>query len=152
MPQAATVTLTRVLRAPIERVFAACSQPELIARWLICCDNNSDTATATATAANTLEVGGRYRIDMARGGQVFAQIDGEYLDIAAPNRLVFTWRSANVGVQDSVVTIDLRNAGADTTELRLTHAVDPASLDGQRFAVGWTQALANLLTLMEEIP
>ncbi len=143
-----TVTLTRVLRAPIERVFAACSQPELMARWLICCDNDHGTATAT----NTLEVGGRYRVEMARDGQVFARIDGEYIDIAFPHRLAFTWRSANVGVQDSVVCIDLRDTGAHTTELRLTHAVDPASLDGQRFAVGWNQALANLLKLMEVLP
>ncbi len=148
MAQQATVTLTRVLRAPIERVFAACSQPELIARWLICCDSNSGTATAT----NTLEVGGRYRVDMVRDGKVFAQIEGEYIAIAAPHRLVFTWRSANVGVQDSVVHIDLRDAGAHTTELRLTHAVDPETLDGQRFTVGWTQSLANLLKLMEMLP
>jgi uncharacterized protein YndB with AHSA1/START domain len=147
MPYPDTVTLTRLLHAPIERVFAACSQPALIARWLICCDADNGTATAT----NTLEVGGRYRVQMVRGGQVFAEVDGEYTDIAPPHRLAFTWRSANVGVQDSIVRIDLRDAGARTTELRLTHAVDPASLDGQRFAVGWTQALANLLTLMEEL-
>jgi uncharacterized protein YndB with AHSA1/START domain len=140
-----TITLTRVLRAPIERVFAACSQPTLFARWLICCDDG------TASGANDLQVGGRYSIEMARGGQVFARIDGEYLDIAAPHRLAFTWRSANVGVQDSIVRIDLRDAGAQTTELRLTHAVDPDSHDGQRLAVGWTQALANLMTLMEEL-
>lgn len=148
MSQPDTVTLTRLLRAPIARVFAACSQPALIARWLICCDGDS----STATASNTLEVGGHYRVEMSRDGKVFAQVDGEYITIAAPHHLAFTWRSANVGVQDSIVRIDLRDTGAHTTELRLTHAVDPASLDGQRFAVGWTQALANLLKLMEALP
>ena len=137
------LVLTRLVHAPIERVFAACSQPELFSRWLICSDNGA------ATATNALHVGGQYSVEMARDGQVFARIDGEYLAIAAPHRLVFTWRSANVSVQDSVVTIDLRDTGAHTTELRLTHAIAPDSVDGQRFAHGWTQALANLLNLME---
>lgn len=142
----ATLVLTRLVHAPIERVFAACSQPELFSRWLICCDNG------TATASNALHVGGHYSVEMARDGQVFARIDGEYLDVVAPHHLVFTWRSANVGVQDSVVTIDLRDTGSSTTELRLTHAIDPDSLDGKRFAQGWTQALANLLNLMKVLP
>lgn len=145
-PTPSTVALTRVLHAPIARVFAACSQPALIARWLIC----SGDAGATATATNTLEVGGSYRIAMARDGDVFARIEGEYTDIAPPHRLAFTWRSANVGVQNSLVRIDLRDTGAGMTELRLTHAVDPASTDGQRFTVGWTQALAHLTTLLED--
>ncbi|MES2951377.1 MAG: SRPBCC domain-containing protein [Pseudomonadota bacterium] len=145
-----TLVLTRLLHAPIERVFAACSKPELFSRWLICCDNNSGTATATAT--NTLQVGGHYRVEMARDGQVFARIDGEYLAIAAPHHLVFTWRSENVSVQNSVVRIDLLDTGAGTTELRLSHAIDPDSHDGKRFTQGWTQALANLLKLMEVIP
>ncbi len=140
------LVLTRLVRAPIARVFAACSQPELFARWLVCRDNG------TATASNALHVGGHYSVDMVRDGQVYARIDGEYLAITAPHRLVFTWRSANVGIQNSVVTIDLRDTGDNTTELRLTHAIDPDSHDGQRFASGWTRALDNLLKQMEASP
>jgi uncharacterized protein YndB with AHSA1/START domain len=141
-----TLVLTRVVQAPIERVFAACSQPELLSRWLICSDNG------TAAARNTLQVGGHYSVEMARDGQVFAKIDGEYLKITPPHHLAFTWRSANVGVQNSVVTIDLCDTGFRTTELRLTHAINPNSLDGRRFAHGWAQALTNLLHLMEARP
>ena len=140
------VFVTRLMPAAIERVFAACSQPELLSRWLVCDENGG------ATTTNEFRVGGRFRIDMKREGEFLGRTEGEYLEIVAPRRLVFTWSAPHVGVTTSVVTIELNAKGDEQTELRLTHSVDPATEAGARHARGWTTALANLNQFLEEHP
>src|SRR5262249_52863139 len=94
-----SLSLTRMLPAPIAGVFEACTRPELMSVWLVC------RADGTATALNELKLGGSYRVEMTRDGQAIGGAYGEYLEIEAPRRLVFTWNSDNAGVRDSVVTI-----------------------------------------------
>jgi len=66
---------------------------------------------------------------------------GEYIEIKPPERLVFTWNSH--AVQDSRVTIDLRDLG-DSTELWLTHELLPTESLRQGHSEGWTKALEKL--------
>ncbi|MDP2270679.1 MAG: SRPBCC domain-containing protein [Archangium sp.] len=135
------VFITRLMPAAIDRVFAACSRPELLSRWLVCEENGE------ATATSEFRVGGRFRIDMKRGST-----EGEYLEIVPPRRLVFTWSAPHVGVATSVVTIELKARSDEQTEVRLTHSVDPATEAGARHARGWTTALANLNQMLKEQP
>jgi uncharacterized protein YndB with AHSA1/START domain len=54
--------ITRLLPATPERVFAACTRPELLAQWLTCVEDGEATATAEP------RVGGPFRIEMRRRG------------------------------------------------------------------------------------
>jgi uncharacterized protein YndB with AHSA1/START domain len=137
-----SLSLARVLPAAIEDVFEACTRPELLARWLVCSEDG------TASAMNELRVGGRFRVQMRRGDEVIGGAEGRYVEIAPPVRLAFTWSAPNVGVRDSLVTIELRAVGDEETELVLTHALDPATEAGKRHARGWTVSLANLQRLL----
>lgn len=138
------VVITRILPASIERVFAACSRPELLSRWLVCGEHG------TATVTNEFQVGGRFHIAMQLPGGGVAGAEGEYVEIVPPRRLVFTWIAAHVGVASSVVTIDLAARGAEQTELRLIHSVDPCAVAGERHARGWTTALTTLHRFLKE--
>jgi uncharacterized protein YndB with AHSA1/START domain len=138
-----SLSLTRVLPANISRVFEACTQPELMSRWLVCC------ADGSATAWSDLRLGGTYRIEMTRGGKAIGAAYGEYLEIQAPRRLVFTWNSDNAGVRDSVVTIELKELGRET-ELTLIHTLDPDTNEGRAHARGWTVSISNLERLLGE--
>ena len=48
-----------------------------------------------------------------------------------------------MGVQNSIVTIELKPIGAKT-ELALTHNLDPETREGRAHAQGWEGSLANL--------
>lgn len=140
------LVITRLLPAAPERVFAACTRPELLAQWLTCVEDGEATATAEP------RVGGPFRIEMRRRGEaeVVGYAEGEYIELLPPHRLVFTWRADHVGVATSIVTIELRAIGADRTELRLTHSIDPLSLAGVRHARGWATSLTNLHRTLDE--
>lgn len=135
-----TVTSLRVQRrfaANVTRVFEAWTKPELIAKWFVV--DPSWKAKATAD----VRVGGKYRVEMDRGdGTIFVAF-GEYLEIVAPRRLVFTWSSAVPPVAGTVVTVELASVGGGT-ELTLTHELLPDTEEGRAHTLGWEGTLGNL--------
>ncbi|AKF02949.1 SRPBCC family protein [Sandaracinus amylolyticus] len=143
MSDASRLVVTRVLPAPIARVFDAWTRSETLARWFTC------TPAWDATAESDLRVGGRYRVVMHEGSRVAGVAYGEYLEIDRPRRLVFTWSAeGNAPVQGSVVTVELEAIGA-RTRLTLTHDLDPGSEVGRAHARGWDGTLARLCGWLE---
>jgi uncharacterized protein YndB with AHSA1/START domain len=131
------VTVTRLLSARRERVFEAWTRPDLMARWFF------PGSGWQAQISSELRVGGRWQVVMrdAEGGQHLQF--GEYREIVPPTRLVFTWSCPDLGVDSSVVTVELRDR-AGQTELQLTHELpaDPQVLRGHE--EGWLGCLSNL--------
>lgn len=127
--------ITRILDAPIERVFAAWTDPAQMTRWFFVQE------TWSAEVANDLRVGGAFSIKMhATEGAVFA-CSGVYLEIEPPQRLVFSWTS--YAVSDTRVTIELRDTGSGT-ELTLIHE-DLIDVDVRSsHAEGWGGCLVSL--------
>lgn len=113
------------------------SQPGATASWFVV------DPSWTVKATNDFRVGGKYRVEMRRDdGTVFLAF-GEYVEISAPRRLVFTWSSALPAIDRSLVTIELRPVGS-ATELTLTHENLPDTDEGRAHSVGWEGTLDNL--------
>ena len=130
--------LKRILPAEIRRVFAAWTNADALARWFVC------SPEWTATTTNDFRVGGKYRIEMHSGQRMVGVASGEYREIDAPRRLVFTWTSeGRIGVRDSLVTIELKTVG-NKTELSLTHDIAPQTPEGRSHAEGWEGCLTSL--------
>jgi uncharacterized protein YndB with AHSA1/START domain len=131
------ISIRRLLNAPRARVFAAWTRPDLMARWFF------PGAGWTVKVTSDFEVGGRYELDMCDSEGVRHVQFGQYREIVSPSRLVFTWSCPDLGVVDSVVTVDLvdRDEG---TELILTHELpaDPKIRSGHD--EGWQGCLGNL--------
>src|ERR1051325_698321 len=137
------ISVTRTLPARRELVFSAWTRPELMARWFF--PDPSWTATVTAE----LRVGGRYEISMRDGaGGVHLQF-GEYREIVPVSRLVFTWSCPELGVKDSVVTVELGERG-NHTELPLLHELPPDPKIRREHEEGWTGCLGNLGSLLAD--
>ena len=129
------VTITRVLQAPIERVFAAWTDPALMARWFF------PVPAWTAEVEHDLAVGGRYTIRMYTGEPEPTVMTGVYQSIERPTRLVFTWNSH--AIVDTLVTIELRDLGG-MTELTLTHERLVEAATRELTTSGWAGCLDSL--------
>jgi uncharacterized protein YndB with AHSA1/START domain len=138
-----TLRLRRVLPATRERVFRAWTDPHAIMEWWIPNDGFSVPA-----AEIDLRVGGRYRVTMRNpDGETF-HLAGTYREVAAPERLVYTWNwegtSSDIG--ETLVTVEFRDLGT-TTEVVLTHTL-PDVTQRDRHGVGWNGCLDRLRTVL----
>jgi len=131
------LTVRRVLDAPRLLVFEAWTRPDLMARWFFPEQGWSSRVTAD------VRVGGRYELRMIdTEGKVHLQF-GEYREIVAGSRLVFTWSCPDLAVESSVVTLELVDHGAKT-ELMLTHELPPDPTVRGEHEHGWHGCLAQL--------
>ncbi|MEO8624680.1 MAG: SRPBCC domain-containing protein [bacterium] len=134
--------MSRTIRASRERVFSAWTEPDELAGWW----RMREDGWSFSLASIDLRVGGRYRLGMTAPDGTLHVAVGEYRDIERPSRLAFTWNWENPAddVGDTLVTIELREAGEHVTELVLTHErfTDPARAASHER--GWTQLFALL--------
>lgn len=139
-----SLTIVRRLKAPPARVYAAWTRPELMVRWW-----GPDDGPVLSAEADP-RVGGRFRV-------VFQTLDGkthdcrgEYREVEANRKLVFTWQWVTMPEQQSLVTIMLHPVD-EGTEMNFTHAqfVDEAERDGH--LQGWNGAFDNLAAQCAEL-
>jgi uncharacterized protein YndB with AHSA1/START domain len=118
----------RIDAAP-EAIFPFLTDPQKIVRW------KGVDATVEASP------GGVYRVNVT--GVKHAV--GEYLEVDAPNRVVFTWGwegDEQLPPGSSTVTIELISDG-DGTIVRLTHSGLPEGADAAQLQ-GWEHFLPRL--------
>ena len=129
------VVVTKVVKASPEEVFEAFTNPEIMAKWFY---GHEDWSVEVS---NTLEIGGKYILNMvATDGKEYKHT-GEYKVIAPPEKLVFTWNSDFA--QNTVVTVSFRQV-AKGTEITLEHEFLPTDEARKSHTKGWTVCLNNL--------
>lgn len=137
--------LKKVIMAPVEKVFAAWTKPELLSRWLS--PGNGSTVLESVV---DLKVGGRYRIRMKgeMNGMEFDVVAVGIYEQIVPNRLLsFTWsyeddeRRKLVG--DSTVTVALTPI-AGGTELTLIHEKLASEAGRRGHEWGWINCMEKL--------
>ena len=137
-----SLTLTRHIKAPVERVFKAWIEGEALRRWF-----GPRDSVSVSVADVDLRIGGRYRIVMQEPGGETHRVSGEYREIVPNERLVFTWAWESTPERQSLVTVVLRPVQGGT-DLTLTHAqfFDEAARD--RHAAGWGGSLPRLANFL----
>ena len=104
------VRIARVIRGPVEHVWRAHQEPELLQRWLLGPDGWTMPVCEVAHS-----VGDRYRYEWERedGSERFG-FEGELLDVAPPHRAVTTERM--IGMEGPATTneLTLTSVGAGT--------------------------------------
>lgn len=137
--------VSKTLNAPIHAVYSAWTDADRVAQWFAPGDDYKTVVTQM-----DVRLGGGYCIEMhTPEGQIHI-VSGEYVEIAEPNRLVFTWSWAHEA-DDNVmlVSIDLSEHGG-TTRLDLLHERLPSAASRDLHNEGWAACLARLLTLMAQ--
>ncbi len=134
--------LSRRIAATPDEVFDAWTRADAVNQWLI-------PGPVTTRAQLDPRVGGRFRIEMIDGDDHNAH-EGEYLRLERPHLLEFSWLSRATQQQRSVVTVELKAAGADATDLTLTHRLLPDATAVAKHTGGWTLALDKLTARFKE--
>jgi uncharacterized protein YndB with AHSA1/START domain len=138
-----SLTLKRRLKARPEKVYAAWTDPDKIARWF----GPAQVIAGSVQAEIDLRTGGYYRIafDIADGRH--NQVGGVYRDVVPNRKLVFSWAWHTTPERESLVTVSLQSDG-DGTLLTLHHEqlFDEAARDGHES--GWIGTLDKLETFI----
>ena len=142
-----TLRVTRTFPAKREEVFHAWTDPKALARWL-----HPSDEFVTRVPVLELRPGGRYRVEMQIGDSTHVVV-GEYREIRAPERLVFTWRweksDMAAGFDDTVVTLEFHERGG-STELVLIHEKLASVEEREKHDHGWKGCLEQLGRYLSE--
>ena len=137
------LTISKVFDAPIERLFACFTQPELLSQW------HAPSDTMTAKAEVNLQVGGHYRIAMTdTDGKVHTAI-GEFHEIDAPNKLVYSWSWEGGDDLKTTITINFKAVG-NQTEVELTHQGFVQEEVTQHHSQGWSGIFQRLALFLNQ--
>jgi uncharacterized protein YndB with AHSA1/START domain len=137
-----TLRLERTFDAPVEAVFDAWTNPEVLRRWWI-----ADSSWRTPVAEVDLRVGGRYRLSMEDpAAEALHTVLGEYREIRRPDRLVYSWAweedEGRIG-HSSTVTVEFIGDEERTTVV-LVHSDFTSEESRDRHRGGWEGCLENL--------
>ena len=131
------LTLHRVIDAPVEAVYAAWTEPEMLRRWLA--PGNATVVRAVAEVA----VGGTFLIEMrgAEGRRWLTR--GLYREVVPHRRLVHTWRWEGSEIE-TLVTVEFEPESPGRTHLTLTHARFAEDDARDEHEQGWSGCLEKL--------
>jgi len=136
-----SITLTRTLRAPRERVFESWTRPEHVKCWW------DPAGYPLAECEIDLRVGGTFRF-VSRHSSVEYEFAGVYREITPPGRLTFLAMGAlgHVILEESAgktqMTVKIECSSADHLEQYLKAGVD----------AGTAKTLDNLVTYVDATP
>jgi len=124
------------LAAPPERVFRALASKEITNWWV------RAGVFDTRDWAGDLCIGGRWRASGIARGQPYA-IEGEFLEIDAPRKLVHTWHLLGAPNALTIVTYDIeqRHGG---TRVTLRHDGFTSADTCTNTAIGWETSFEQL--------
>lgn len=137
-----SVVLVRKLSSPARSVFAAWTEPGLLAKWL------APGAHVVTSVMVDLRKGGRYRLEGVGGDGKPYSFSGTYLELAEDRRVAMSWSydgpiTALKGGA-SVVIADIRSLEPDVTELTLTHEKLSERDAAEVYRVSWTECMEKL--------
>jgi uncharacterized protein YndB with AHSA1/START domain len=138
--QPTELSLTRVIRAPREKVFAAWTDPEALKKWW-------GPGPVTCPEAHIdLRVGGRYRLANLHPDGSVTWISGRFERIRAPEELVYTWSISAVAGEPTLVHVRFL-AHEEGTELVLKHERFAREAVRDMHLEGWSSCLEKLQTM-----
>lgn len=108
-----SVYAKRVIKAPIERVFKAWTDPEELQRW------HAPEPEGIIAAQSENYIGGKRSLTFTYQKQVY-YIAGTYKEFDPPHKLVYNWEDPEAPT-NSVTTVLFKKIGDNETQLEVSH-------------------------------
>lgn len=131
-----SLRIASVINAPRSKVFAAWTTPEILAQWFAPGPRNP------FPEGLDVRPGGKYRIVM-KGEEDSPVAVGEYREVVANEKLVFTWSWEGDPSQPTLVTVTFSDKG-DGTEVVLVHERFTNAETCDHHRMGWQAILDKL--------
>jgi uncharacterized protein YndB with AHSA1/START domain len=139
-PATGTISATALLAASQERVFRALTSTEICDWWV------RPGVFDTRDWSGEVVVGSRWQAGGLGGGQPY-RLEGEFLAIEAPLRLVHSWKAVGAPGSPSTVTYRLEPAG-DGVRLELDHSGLMVPDICEKTRAGWETSLCRLAEIL----
>ncbi len=138
-----SLTIKRRLNAPPAKVYAAWTEPEIMARWL------GPNGTKVARAEGDVRVGGGFHTQLLMENGDEHNVSGVYREVVPNEKLVFTWAWRSTPERESLVTVLIKPDGAGSL-LTFHHEkfFDDKARDDHLY--GWTGCLDKLVGFFAE--
>jgi uncharacterized protein YndB with AHSA1/START domain len=128
------ITITRVFDASREDVWREWTEPAAFADWY----GGADAEVPPETVSMDVRPGGRWRLTMFAGpGRREIRWKGEYREVEAPERLVFTVTDQPGEDAYELVTVVLADLGDGRTEMTFTQGDSLPPEVYERAGQGW---------------
>ena len=136
-----TLKISRTIRAGRQAVWDAWTRPEHVKKW------SCPAPGGVRSFESDLRVGGAYTLAMEVEGTRYTAF-GEYREIDAPRRLVYTWdwREEDHRVGETLITVEFEQQG-EATLVTLTHEGFAAAEARDSHDQGWTACLEHFARL-----
>ncbi len=143
-----TLTITRTINAPRDLVFACWTQAKHLARW------GGAPADMTAEVEKKhIRTGGSYRVHLQHANGERFTVQGHYVEVVKPERLVFThaWvYDDDKPTKEMLVTITFADVeGRTKMTLRQEGFTSADSRDGHKH--GWSSQIDRFVTYVNAI-
>lgn len=138
-----TVEASRIINAPVEKVFKAWVEPDQFNKWF------GGNYVKSVQVKQDVRVGGEYTIDSVKcEGESCGLVTGIYKEIIPNKKLVFTWttNSEEFPAKDTLVTVEFI-ARDKSTEVVIKHTNFATQPTAQRHNLGWDACLEKLAEL-----
>ena len=134
-----SLTLKRRLHAPVEKIYAAWTEPAQLAHWF----GPAQTISGSVRAEMDVRVGGRFRVGFKTEDGEYHEVGGVYREVVPNEKLVFTWAWHTTPERESLVSVLIRSEG-EGAMLTLVHEqfFDESARDGHQR--GWSGTLDKL--------
>src|SRR5438132_3700909 len=129
-----SLEIKRFINAPRNRVYAAWTDPAQLKEWF------GPESVRTRNLVADPRIGGKFRWDLTNSDGEEMTVHGEYRELQAGKKIVFTWRWDDDEAWEervSVVSVELSDRDGGT-ELRLTHVQLPSEESRDLHNEGWT--------------
>jgi len=144
--------IERTFSAPIDKVFQAWTDPEILASWW------GPNGVTNPVCNIDVRPGGLIEIVMLAGdelGELKGQrwpMTGEYVEISEPTKLVYKSSAVinDVPILDCLNTITFEQIGEQTKmtlEVKVTRATEAAKMPLMGMSQGWSQSIDKLAKL-----
>ena len=133
-----TLHMRRMFPARREDLFRAWTDADLFSQWFT-------APRGSSSAQLDARPGGTFTVEMRSPVAPTVRADGTYLEVAPPERLVFTltWDGFPFDTGETIVTVEFRAQG-EMTELVLIHERQPSRLVHASHWLGWRACLRRL--------
>lgn len=140
-PERFSLSQTRFIRAPLEKVFDAFTTQAGLASWM------GSRGTSLRSVAADPRVDGAWRVEMlARDGSMFV-VGGKFKQLKRPSRVVYTWQwegeKSPLPNVETLIEVNLtgKNGG---TELHMKHSGFPVAPARDGHDQGWKSTFNRL--------